>query len=661
MARSSARGRSQTSLTVTFVAVSMVAFVLLGVALVDGVGVLVRKQVDRDAVQTAIITTNLAVEQPFASLPPTIYLKELPGPQQVALDKAFVGTHATVDALRLWSPSGKLTYASDYVPAGTAYVSHAVMASTMGIGVQSRVITGTHGDPELDVFVPLTGDSSSVYGVAEVRLPYQDTLTRIISIERVIALMVLGGLLIVWLLLLRTIYRASKRLRLQSAENARLALQDPLTGLPNRRLLNERLERAAVVAGRSGDRVALMLLDIDRFKEVNDTLGHDRGDLLLRQVAERLTSAVRDMDTVARLGGDEFAILLPLVASLQDAEFAAERVLDVFKEPFEFGGLTLHVDTSIGVAVMPDHADDVTTVMQHADIAMYQAKAMHSGIAMYSSNQDAHSTSHLVLLGDLRQAIGSDELSVHFQPKVSLTTGEVVGFEALLRWQHPTRGMVPPAEFVPLAERTGLIHSLTRLVLTLVVEQLAEWRKEGITLPVAVNLSARNLEEPDLADFISELLTGVGVPASLLELEITESAMISDPVRANEMLDSLAALGLYIAVDDFGTGYTSMAQLERMPLRMLKIDRTFVWRMLDDPGGAVLVKAIIDLAHEFNLSVVAEGVEDVEMITELRRLGCDTAQGFHWSKPVPAAEVPAMMRRIADGDLAEVASVPSHS
>jgi predicted signal transduction protein with EAL and GGDEF domain len=365
------------------------------------------------------------------------------------------------------------------------------------------------------------------------------------------------------------------------------------------------------------------------------------------------------MDTVARLGGDEFAILLPSVASAADAEHMADRVLKTFSEPFELDGLDLHVDTSIGVAVLPDHADDVTTLMRRADVAMYVAKTTHTGVATYSADGDDHDTSRLMLLSDLRRALDTDQLEVYYQPKVNLTTGEAVGLEALLRWHHPEHGLVPPDDFIPLAERTGLIHQVTRHVLRMVVSQIAQWDRRGREIPVAVNLSARNLMEASFVDYIAGLLDEFGVHPCLLELEVTESAMIEDPVKANAMLEELAGLGLQIAVDDFGTGYTSMAQLERMPLRTLKIDRSFVLRMLDDPGGAVLVKAIIDLAHEFNLIVVAEGVEQPEMIEQLQALGCDVAQGFHWSEPVPADQVQAVLDDVCVARGLEGARVPS--
>jgi diguanylate cyclase (GGDEF)-like protein len=457
-------------------------------------------------------------------------------------------------------------------------------------------------------------------------------------------------LLLAWLLLYRTVHRASRRLREQADENERLALHDALTGLPNRRLLNDRLERAIAAAQRTTKPLALMVLDVDRFKEVNDTLGHDRGDALLIQIAERIQGVLRDADTVARLGGDEFAVLAPVVGSMLDAERLARRIHGVFNDPFVVGDLVLHVEASLGVAVLPNHADNGTELMQRADTAMYGAKTSHVGVLVYTPGEDGNSTDRLVLLGDLRNALGTQQLSIHYQPKVDLGTGHAVGMEALLRWAHPTRGNIPPNDFIPLAERTGLIHGLTRYVLEMVMNQMAEWDRietDFAHLPVAVNLSARNLLEPSFADYVEDMLASHQIEPERLELEVTESALIEDPVRSHEMLHKLAGLGVTLAVDDFGTGYTSMAQLEAMPLTTLKIDRSFVVRLANDPGGATLVKAMVDLAHEFGLEVVAEGVEDEVVTQRLRELGCDVGQGFLWSRPVSSMALPEVLFQLS--------------
>ena len=473
---------------------------------------------------------------------------------------------------------------------------------------------------------------------------------------------VIAGLGLLWLLQFRTVHQASRRLRAQATENARLALLDPLTGLPNRRLFNDRLERAAAMSARSGQPLGLVLLDIDRFKDVNDTLGHPHGDALLIQIANRLTRTIRDTDSVARLGGDEFAVLAPVLESVQAGEALARRIRDAFIEPFDLDGLTLHVDSSIGLAVMPDHADDMTTLMARADIAMYSAKSSGDGPTTYQepTTADGQHTSRLMLLGDLRRALATDgEIHMHYQPKIDLSTGAVTGLEALVRWNHPELGMIPPVEFIPIAEQTGLMKLLTARILGLVSAQLSQWRETGQDLPVAANLSARNLLEPNLDIVVATLLEMHGLPAHLLELEITESAIIEDPVGARAMLNKLTALGVTVALDDFGIGNTSMSQLGTMPLNTVKIDRLFITNLASDTSGQVLVKAIIDLAHELGLTTVAEGVEDEDVIQRLHTMGCDIAQGYHWSRPVPADQVPEVLARLeAQPPAAGIATPP---
>jgi diguanylate cyclase (GGDEF)-like protein len=620
-----------------------------------------------DARTSARIVSGLAVESYFSQRGPQAFGEPLTRTDGIYLNRVVLQSGGAVRSLQLWSPRGELLFDSSGAARPTikdplfdrAYDGEVVAELTAenyrGEDTTQEGVSGRR----VNVFVPVTLGTDVTRAVVQVGASFNEVQARVDAANQRIIGIITVALLLVWLLLFRVVRRASRRLRVQAQENERLALQDPLTGLPNRRLLAERLERAATLSARTGGTVGLLLLDVDRFKEVNDTLGHDRGDRLLQLVSERLVRAVRDMDTVARLGGDEFAILLPSVTSAADAEMMADRVLKTFSQPFELDGLDLHVDTSIGVAVLPDHADDVTTLMRRADVAMYVAKTTHTGVATYSADGDDHDTSRLMLLSDLRRALDADQLEVFYQPKVNLTTGEAVGLEALLRWHHPEHGLVPPDDFIPLAERTGLIHQVTRHVLRLVVSQIAQWDRNGREIPVAVNLSARNLMESSFVDYIAGLLDEFGVHPCLLELEVTESAMIEDPVKAHAMLDELAGLGLQIAVDDFGTGYTSMAQLERMPLRTLKIDRSFVLRMLDDPGGAVLVKAIVDLAHEFNLIVVAEGVEQPEMLEQLQALGCDVAQGFHWSEPVPANRVQEVLDEVCVARSVESARVPS--
>jgi diguanylate cyclase (GGDEF)-like protein len=635
------------SVTRTFSVVSLVAMTALGVLLVGRIQMYAESQALASGDATAELLREVFVEEAFGgnyevfnrALTPA-YTEEIDQLVNVRMDSA-------VNSLRIWSPEGALFYNSEG-GLDTALPDRALLNSAVRAETAHGLRETPGSEPAVVSWVPIVDPNGVVRGAMELELPYAAAAQRAWAETRQTALLVVGGLGVLWLLLFRTVFNASRQLRRSAQENAELALLDALTGLPNRRLLSDRLERAAAASARTGVSVGLLLLDVDRFKEVNDTLGHPRGDKLLKQIAERLSGAVRDADTVARLGGDEFAILMPTVASLADAEAFGRRIGATFDEPFDLDGLVLHVDSSIGLALLPDHADDVTTLLQRADVAMYTAKAAHLGVATYSAAGDEHSPARLILLGDLRQAMDTDQLAMHYQPKVDLKTGEVVGLEALIRWFHPTRGLVPPNDFIPLAERTGLIQALTHRVLGMVVAQLAVWQRAGIELPVAVNLSARNLMEPDLDTTIEALLQACAVPARLLEIEITESAMIEDPARAELMMRKLTAVGLTVAVDDFGTGYTSMAQLETMPVRTLKIDRSFVQSIGEDPGNSVIAKAIIDLAHEFGLQAVAEGVEDRNVTRKLQELDCDVAQGFLWSRPIPAEDLPATLRRIAD-------------
>jgi diguanylate cyclase (GGDEF)-like protein len=649
------------SLTTTFALVSLAAMAVLGVALVIASQRLLQGQALTQARYTAEAYVRVGVQ---AVTEPEMFAPgRLPAPVVAELDGILRSDQGSaLRTVRLWSDDGSVIYDSACPEClagdnpGVSGIPDLRFEEVMRAGgsdsvaaLVDEVAADGRAERRLDVYVPVAFPGESrPSGMAEVVLTYDDTAAAVAQGVRTIALVVLAGLAVLWLLLFRTVRQASRRLRFQAAENARLALLDPLTGLPNRRLLNDRLERAAAVATRTGLHVGLVLLDIDRFKEVNDTLGHPRGDALLKVVAERLRGTARDADTVARLGGDEFAILLPTVGSVEDAEAFTRRVQsEVFDEPFDIDGLVLHVDTSIGLAVLPEHADDVTDLMARADVAMYTAKAAGIGIATYSAAVDGNSESRLTLLGDLRRALDTDDqLVMHYQPKVDLRTGRVVGLEALLRWWHPVQGLVAPNEFIPVAEQTGLMHQLTARVLGLVASQIAVWQREGEVLPVAVNLSARNLLEPNLDEVVAALLDMHQISPHLLEFEITESAIVEDPRRAGEMLRRLSAMGIAVAVDDFGIGNTSMGQLRSMPLNTIKIDASFVTNLGHDEAGGVLVRAIVDLAHEFGLVAVAEGVEDEAAIARLRDLDCDVAQGFHWSRPVPAAELPAVLERI---------------
>jgi diguanylate cyclase (GGDEF)-like protein/PAS domain S-box-containing protein len=421
-----------------------------------------------------------------------------------------------------------------------------------------------------------------------------------------------------------------------AAENElrRQARRDPLTGLPNRNRVTAAL--ADHCQGEGTGHAALLLMDLDGFKDVNDGLGHDVGDQLLVEIGHRLDRVTRSEDVVARLGGDEFAVLLTHLASPRHAVAVAENLGDLIREPIRLGDVTLEVGVSIGIAECTE-GDDPHAVLQRADVAMYRAKRQRSGYAIYGDSDDEERRNSVKVTAELREAIDEGDLVVHYQPKVELATGLVDSVEALVRWQHPTRGLLPPTEFIALAERTGLIRDLTTRVLDASLRQCATWRAEGLDLPVAVNLSPRVLGQGDLVAGVRHALEAAAVPANRLTLEITESAFPENTRGLSTALDELGALGVRLAVDDFGTGWSSLSKLKELPVQELKIDRSFVTALAEDDTDHSIVRSIIDLAGSLNLSVVAEGVESAEVGDLLLRLGCPLAQGYYFSRPVPGS------------------------
>ncbi|MCL4316250.1 MAG: EAL domain-containing protein, partial [Gammaproteobacteria bacterium] len=414
------------------------------------------------------------------------------------------------------------------------------------------------------------------------------------------------------------------------------ALHDPLTGLPNRALLYNCLQQAISIGRREDIPFALLLMDLDRFKEVNDTLGHQKGDLLLRQIGPRLRNVLRDSDTLARLGGDEFAAVLPH-AGADEAALVAQKILNALREPVVIEGLSMEIGASIGIALYPEHGAETDLLMQRADVAMYAAKR-GGGYAVYAALYDHHNVHRLAFIGELRQAIEGEELALHYQPKISLATGEVVGVEALVRWHHPQHGLIEPGQFIPIAERTGLINRLTLWVLDAALRQGRAWHEAGLPIGIAVNLSVQSLQNHQLPDQIMQLLHATGFAPQYLELEITESIM-SDPARATDMLMRLSELGVRLSIDGFGTGYSSLSYLKKPPVDEIKIGQSFVIGMAANKGDAMIVRQIIDLAHAFGIKVVGEGVETREVLDLLAGLNCDFAQGYYTGGPLSAAEL----------------------
>ncbi|MFJ3866623.1 putative bifunctional diguanylate cyclase/phosphodiesterase [Streptomyces nigra] len=420
-------------------------------------------------------------------------------------------------------------------------------------------------------------------------------------------------------------------------------LRDPLTGLPNRQWLQERIWTALDDAERIGARSALMLIDLDRFRSVNDTLGHLAGDRLLLQIADRLRLALPRGAEAARLGGDEFAVLLPVADSTTSATRVARGLVAALSSPLDLDGLTLVLEASAGVAVFPDHALDAEGMLRRADVAMYQAKRDRTGVEVYESKRDSNTPDRLGLLGDLRRALDAHEVELHYQPKVRFD-GQVAGLEALVRWVHPERGRVPPDEFIAIAESSGLMPHLTEYVLETALGQVARWRSQGLFVPVAVNVSPRDVHTPGFAGSVAARLARHGVPAGALQLEITEHVLLEDPTRAADTLAALTGHGVKMSLDDFGTGYSSLVHLRRLPVSELKIDRSFVARLAVDAEDAEIVRCTVDLAHSLGLLVVAEGVEDDETWERLRDLRCDAVQGWLVAAAMPPEETTAWLR-----------------
>jgi diguanylate cyclase (GGDEF)-like protein len=486
----------------------------------------------------------------------------------------------------------------------------------------------------VDVFVPYDAGTDGVSdGLVEVQLPQAPILAAVQRTSQLLALGASGLLLLVGLVLVMS----RRKLRLRDHQGA----HDRLTGLLNWDGFRDAV--ATVSAAKRSDTLragALLVLDLDGFKLVNDTLGHPAGDALLQQVGVALLQAAGPHDLVARLGGDEFAVHMTGLVHADAAEVIAHTIVEQIRShPFTVDGIDLRVDVSIGIAHAPDDGTDADALIRCADIAMYRAKRMGTGVATYEKLADARSAADLGLLGQLGAAIDNDELVLHYQPKAAMTGRAIKGVEALVRWQHPELGLVPPSGFIALAENTGLITPLTQWVLRSAVAQAARWMADGLWLPVAVNVSPRSLLEPGLVTYIIDLLADAGLPPSLLEIEITESAIMADPDRAACVLRQMRALGLHIFIDDFGTGYTSLAYLETLPADVLKIDRTFITDLTEDDKREAITRSVIDLAHRLGLTAIAEGVETEAIWLRLVELGCDEGQGYHLAKPMPGADI----------------------
>ena len=553
--------------------------------------------------------------------------------------------------VKIWSPAGVILYSDVPALRGRQFPIDDDLAAVFAGREDSAADISDLQAPEnaterglfshlLEVYVPIragTGGAGRVVAVYEL---YHDlTLldNQVASLRMAIWRNVIIGFLALYLSLFTVVRNASRRLLRQRERLTHQALHDSLTGLPNRDQLYDRLHAALRTARPGAAHPALLLMDLDRFKEINDTFGHQQGDKLLQQVGGRLRGRLRAADTVARLGGDEFAIVLPATGAAAASAMAA-ALLEALDQPFVLEGYRVTLGASIGITLAPEHGQDATTLLRRADVAMYTAKRGGGGHALYTAEQDQYSPDRLGLTGELRQAIEQDRLCLHYQPKVDLKTGRLDSVEALVRWPHPTRGFLPPDQFIPLAEHTGLIAPLSRWVLATALGQCRAWRDEGLEMRVAVNVSTRLLQDEHLTEVVADLLRAHGVTPTDLELEITESAVMADPARALDVLGRLHRMGVRLSVDDFGTGYSSLAYLNRLPVDEVKIDKSFVLGM-GTGGDATIARSIIDLGHNLGLVVVAEGVEDRATYDRLSAMTCDLAQGYYLSRPIPAAEL----------------------
>ena len=555
----------------------------------------------------------------------------------------IIADHEVV-RLRVRTLDGRVAFADDGSGGTTADDEAVEAAHGETISVLTRLNSdandaGPVGPRVVEIYQALRGPDGRAVAVLEVYVPYAPIAADVAQGQRSVSLALGGGLALLWLALLAVSVSLTRRLRGQARQNRFLAAHDALTHLPNR----SRFTELAVTAVGDADPqhpVAIAVIDLDRFKEINDTLGHSNGDRLLVALATRLRAELRPGDVLARLGGDEFGVILTGCDTADDAVAELARLRRILGSPVEIDALPLAVEASVGVAVAPEDGVRVEVLLQCADLAMYAAKRQHLGVARYRPEHDGFDSSALLLVAELAAAIEAEQLVLHYQPKGDLRAATVTGFEALVRWQHPTRGLLQPDSFLPLAEQTELIDSLTAWVLRSAASTLHELDPTG-TLSVAVNISARSLSRPTFADEVLAVLTDTGTDPARIVAEITETALVSDPPAATRTLRRLHEAGIRIAIDDFGAGQTSLSYLATLPISELKIDKAFVMPMASDPRNAAIVRAILDLAHNLGFTVTAEGVESAAVLDELTRLDCDTVQGFLLARPVAPERLPA--------------------
>ena len=630
-----------------YAAVSLAVVVVLGAVVGHQFGGRVADRARHNAVEQVQTTIDLLLAPRLTG---KALNEGLPPELNAELRDVFTRASLTssVKNVLLWNRRGEIvfqTFAPGDIPRRSALLARALAGrvSAEVITVTRPVGSGLRGR-YLEAFLPVRIDGARVDAALEADVDYSTVEAMVRADRRSTLITLLLGLGALWALLFRLVFAVSQQIRAKAADNERLSRNDQLTGLANRVGLQEIAARRIAETLARSQHAALILIDLDRFKEINDTLGHAHGDLVLTEIGPRLAGVLGVDDVIARVGGDEFAILLSGLDSPDQADLVAQRAMDAFHEPFVVAEIPLIVEASFGVVAAPEHGRTFEELLQHADVAMYRAKARHGGVQRYDASFDRRSVDRLALLAELQQAIESDELVVYFQPKFDLGKQRFTGVEALVRWPHATRGLVPPGDFIPQAEGSGLIRPLTRLVMRKSLAQLAQWRANGLDVSMSINVSARNLLDPSLCDDVRLALSDAGVEASRVILEITETAVMADPERSIELLRELSAMGLGLSVDDFGIGHSSMAYLKRLPVSELKIDRAFVSKILEDRVDEAIVRTTVELGRTLGLKVVAEGVESGDVLVRLAELGCEGAQGYYLGAPMPGDQIESILR-----------------
>jgi len=653
-----ARVLPRLTLTRQVALMSLVPIVALGFILARVIQAQVVSRALSDADQSAQLIARIGIQP---RLTPHDLRYGLSASGVRSLDNQLRARSVTQDLARIkiWNTKDQVIYSDDHALIGRSLTpSDDLLNALAGRPDDAEVVTPSlHTETAsevglgqlVEVYVPLRfAASGPPSGAFEIYLSYRPIAAALTRNKRMIALLIGIGLLLLWSILYRIVARASRRLRQQASENDRLAHYDQLTGLPNRTLFIEGIENAVRHGKPQPGTVAVLLIDLDRFTQINNTLGTANGDLVLREIARRLHSAVQAGALVARLAGDGFAVLIHGARGVPDALSTATAIQAVFEPPIVLEDVEVSVEASIGIAVMGEHGDAANVLLQRADTALAHARCHHSSVEVYSPGLDQFDASRLALLSEVRGALGRGEFLLAYQPQIELASGRITGVEALVRWQHPEHGLLAPPRFIPLIEQTALIGPLTLALIDQALHQLVSWRELGIDVQMSVNLSARNLSDAELPQQIAGILERHCVPPDRLVVEVTESAAMDDPHRAVAVLAALRATGIGVSVDDFGTGNASIEYLAKLPATEIKIDRSFITDILDDPRAEAIVRSTIDLARNLGLAVVAEGIETEAVLRHLTALGCDTAQGYFISRPQPPEQLTTMLSESVD-------------